>query len=181
MRPIAILILLVFAGQVPDVFSETTISQIPEGKRVRIYTQDTGKRIVGRFHHAKKDTLILQKPKGILGKMRPFSIAVTDISKLEVHKYYKSYAKQGALIGAVTGLTLAIIAIASEEPDEPGEGIGLEGLGYFIVPPLYTLGGSLFGAFIGSVSSRDVWQEIDLSSSTAKREHRLSLQLSFRF
>ena len=57
-----------------------SILQLSEGQSIRIYTQ-SAEGIVARFHRATRDTLFLQKWRGILGReKRRASIALTDIS-----------------------------------------------------------------------------------------------------
>ena len=76
--------------------AETPNLQIPEDKFIRILIRDGGERIKGRFHEAIKDSLVMTRAKGILGRKQRLSIAFSDISKLEVHKYHESYAKKVA-------------------------------------------------------------------------------------
>ena len=161
--------------------AETPNLQIPEDKFIRILIRDTGERIKGRFHEAIKDSLVMTRAKGILGRKQRLSIAFSDISKLEVHKYHESYAKKGGIIGAFTG---AIVGIALSKTDSGDSTEGLGGLVIFIVPPMFTLGGGLCGAFVGGLTSHHVWQEIDLSPKNQigiRGDRRLSFQLSFRF
>ncbi len=112
----------------------------------------------------------MTKPMGILGRKHRLSIAFTDISKLEVHKYHESYVKEGAVIGALAGAALPFILLSREEDSDSTE--GLSGLGYFVLPPFFAFVGSLGGAFVGAAFSHDVWAEIDLSPSNAKKGHR---------
>ena len=179
MRPIAIFIFLMLAGQAADGFAETPNLQMMEGKSIRILLRDTGEMIKGRFHEAIKDSLVMTRPKGILGRKQRLTIAFSDISKLEVHKYHKSSVKKGGILGALTG---AIVGIALVSQTLDSDGIGLSGNAYFIVPPMFALGGGLGGAFVGGLFSYHVWEDIDLSPSTAVRgDQRLSFRLSFRF
>ena len=160
-----------------------SILQLSEGQSIRIYTQ-SAKGIVARFHRATRDTLFLQKWRGILGReKRPASLAVTDISRLEVHQYYKSYAKPGAAIGAFTGIVLSYILISREIKNESkfGDDPGLGGILLLVGPPTFGLMGAISGAIVGGMLGHDVWQVVDLSPSTVERRHRLSYRLSFRF
>ena len=157
--------------------AETPNLQIPEDKFIRILIRDTGERIKGRFHEAIKDSLVMTRAKGILGRKQRLSIAFSDISKLEVHKYHESYAKKGGIIGASTGAIVGALIISKTD-----EGLG--GLGTLIFTPMFTLGGGLCGAFVGGLTSHHVWQEIDLSPKNQigiRGDRRLSFQLSFRF
>ena len=82
-----------------------SILQLSEGRRIRIRTLGAEEEITAGFHRATRDTLFLQKWRGILGReKRRASIALTDISRLEVHQYRKSYAMTGAIIGAAAGI-----------------------------------------------------------------------------
>ena len=97
MRPIAIFIFLLFTGQAADVFAEPPSLQIPAGKSIRIYTRDAETRLTGRFQQAIKDSLIMTRARGILGRKQRLSIALADISKLEVHLYHESHVKKGGI------------------------------------------------------------------------------------
>ena len=159
-----------------------SILQLSEGRRIRIHTRGMEEGIVARVHRATRDTLFLQKWRGILGRgKRPASIAITDISRLEVHQYHKSYAKPGAAIGAFPGIMFGLMAI-SDGNNEGGNGSGMEGIVYPFLPPVFGLTGAIGGALVGGVFfSHDVWQVVDLSPSTVERRHRLPYRLSFRF
>ncbi len=160
-----------------------SILQLSEGRRIRIHTRGMEERITARFHRVTRDTLFLQKWRGILGReKRPASIAITDISRLEVYKYHKSYAKPGAAIGAFAGIMFGLMAI-SDGSNEGGNGSGMEGIVYPFLPPVFGLMGAIGGALVGGVFfSHDVWQTVDyLSPSTVGGRHRLSYRLSFRF
>ena len=178
MRSIAIFFFFL-AGQATDGFAETPNLQMTEGKSIRILLRDAGERIKGRFHEAVKDSLVMTRPKGILGRKQRLTIAFSDISKLEVHKSHESHVKKGGIIGAIAGAILGI-ALVSQTLDS--DGIGLSGNAYFIVPPMFALGGGLGGALVGGLFSYHVWEEIDLSPSTAVRgDRQLAFRLSFRF
>ena len=156
-----------------------SILQLLEGRRIRIRTLGAEEEITAGFHRATRDTLFLQKWRGILGREKgPASIALTDISRLEVHQYRKSYPKQGALIGATVGLILGLMAIsdASDEEFSPVDAIGAAQ-----ATPIFVLLGGVGGTFVGLMFGHDVWQVVDLSPSTVERRGRLSYQLSFRF
>ena len=156
-----------------------SILQLSEGRRIRIHTPGMEEGIVARVHRATRDTLFLQKWRGILGReKRPASIALTDISRLEVHQYRKSYAMPGAIIGAAAGIMLVL---TSNGDDNEG-GSGMEGVLYaFALPVLGLMGGGV-GALAGSMFGHDVWQTVDhLSPSTVERRRGLSYRLSFRF
>ena len=155
-----------------------SILQLSEGRRIRIRTRGAEEEITAGFHRATRDTLFLQKWRGILGReKRPEAIALTDISRLEVREYYKSYAKPGALIGGLAVLVPFIIANGDENElgNDP-----LGGLVLYALPIFVLMGGSV-GALAGSMLGHDVWQSVDLSPSTVERRHRLSYRLSFRF
>ena len=146
-----------------------SILQLSEGQSIRIYTQ-SAEGIVARFHRATRDTLFLQKWRGILGReKRPAYIALTDISRLEVHQYRKSYAMTGAIIGAAAGI--AAVLVGHQEAVVPHRIL-------LLMPPIVGLMG---GALAGSMLGHDVWQVVDLSPSTVERRRRLSYRLSFRF
>ena len=177
MRPIAIFIFLLFTGQAATIFAEPPSLQILEGKFIRIYTQDAETRITGRFQQAIKDSLIMTRTRGILGRKQRLSIALADISKLEVHLYHKSHVRKGGILGALAGVSGGLILVKGAETDHPQAG-----LGYFIIPPMFTLGGGLVGAFVGGLFSYHVWEAIDFSPSVvAKDNGQLALRLSFRF
>lgn len=179
MRPIAIFIFLLFTGQAADVFAEPPSLQIPAGKSIRIYTRDAKTRLTGRFQQAIKDSLIMTRARGILGRKQRLSIALADISKLEVHLYHESHVKKGGILGALAGVTGGLILVNKVEPDDP---IGLAGFAYFIFPPMFALGGGLVGAFVGGLFSYHVWETIDFSPSVvAKDNGHLAFRLSFRF
>ncbi len=159
-----------------------SILQLSEGRRIRIHTRGTEERITARFHRATRDSLFLQKWRGILGReQRPASIAVMDISRLEVYEYRESYAKPGAIIGAAAGIMFVLSSIG-DDSNEGGNGSGMEGILYpFVLPILGLMGGGV-GALAGGMLGHDVWQAVDhLSPSTVEGRHRLSYQLSFRF
>ena len=153
-----------------------------EGRRIRIHTRGMEEGIVARFHRVTRDTLFFKRR---IREKRPASIAITDISGLEVYKYRGSYAKKGAIAGAVTGLILPFIVFSGYLDDgEPGE-LDPESLKaltaiMFFSPTLGFVGG-MGGAFVGGMFGYDVWQAVDLSPSTVEGRHRLSFQLSFRF
>ena len=161
-----------------------SILQLSEGRRIRIRTLGAEEEITARFHRATRDTLFLQKWRGILGReKRPASLALTDISRLEVHQYYKSYAKPGAAIGAFTGIVLSYILISREIKNESkfGDDPGLGGIALLVGPPTFGLMGAIGGAIVGGMLGHDVWQFVDLSPSTVEGRHLLSYRLSFRF
>ncbi len=118
----------------------------------------------------------MQKWRGILGReKRPASIALTDISRLEVYKYGESYVKEGAIVGAAVGIITAIVSLKETEAR-----------GYrpivILLAPLGGFMGGMGGAFIGALFRHDVWQTVDhLSPSTVEGRRRLSYRLSFRF
>ena len=158
-----------------------SILQLPEGRRIRIHTRGMEEGIVARVHRATRDTLFFYKKRmSILRReKRPASIAITDISRLEVREYYKSYAKPGALIGVTVGLILGLMAIsdASNEEFSPVDAIGAAQ-----AAPIFVLLGGVGGTFVGLMLGHDVWQTVDhLSPSTVEGRRRLSYQLSFRF
>ena len=154
-----------------------SILQLSEGRRIRIYTQ-SAEGIVARFHRATRDTLFLQKWRGILGREKgPASLAVTDISRLEVHQYYKSYAKQGAAIGGFAGIITGMVALTGRAGDAPVSHPII-----LLIPPAFGLMGAGAGLIIGGMLGHDVWQTVDhLSPSTVEGRYRLSYRLSFRF
>ena len=161
--------------------AETPNLQIPEDKFIRILIRDTGERIKGRFHEAIKDSLVMTRAKGILGRKQRLSIAFSDISKLEVHKYHKSYAKKGGIIGAFTG---AIVGIALSKTDSGDSTEGLGGLLFssFHLCLLWEVAYAVPSS--AGLTSHHVWQEIDLSPKNQigiRGDRRLSFQLSFRF
>ena len=148
-----------------------SILQPSEGQRIRIHTRGMEERITARFHRVTRDTLFLQKWRGILGReKRPASIAITDISRLEVYQYRESYAVPGAIAGAAMGIMLPFISVSADN----------SGLAIFFSPLLGLMGG-MGGALVGGMLGHDVWQVVDLSPSTVEGRHRLSYQLSFRF
>ena len=147
-----------------------SILQLSEGRRIRIRTLGAEEEITAGFHRATRDTLFLQKWRGILGReKRRASIALTDISRLEVHQYRKSYAMTGAIIGAAAGI--AAVLVGHQEAVVPHRIL-------LLMPPIVGLMG---GALAGSMLGHDVWQVVDLSPSTVERRRRLSYRLSFRF
>ena len=163
-----------------------SILQLSEGRRIRIRTRGAEERIVARFHRATRDTLFLQKWRGILGReKRPASIAITDISRLEVYKYRESGAGTGAFIGAVVGIILPFILRNDDNSEvEPGELMpgSWDTIGAILVSPITGLIGAGAGLVIGGMFGHDVWQTVDhLSPSTVEGRHRLSYRLSFRF
>lgn len=179
MRPIAIFIFLLFTGQATTIFAEPPSLQIPAGKFIRIYTQDAETRITGRFQQAIKDSLIMTRTRGILGRKQRLSIALADISKLEVHLYHKSHVKKGGILGALAGGAGGLILVKGAETT--GYGPGAE-FAYFFLPSMFTLGGGLVGAFVGGLFSYHAWETIDFSPSVvAKDNGQLALRLSFRF
>lgn len=179
MRPIAIFIFLLFTGQAADVFAEPPSLQIPAGKSIRIYTRDAKTRLTGRFQQAIKDSLIMTRARGILGRKQRLSIALADISKLEVHLYHESHVKKGGILGALAGVAGGLILVNKATADDP---IGLGGVAYFLFPPMFALGGGLVGAFVGGLFSYHVWETIDFSPSVvAKDNGHLAFRLSFRF
>ena len=136
-----------------------------EGQRIRIHTRDTEKRIAGRFHQATKDTLILMKWRGILKQKKQFvPIAATNISKFEVHRYYKSYVEHGAFVGAFAGLLIYLCLIASQPLIASESG----GAVLIILAPAFTCMGSFCGVVVGAVFSHDVWDVIDLPPSSLR-------------
>ncbi len=148
-----------------------SILQPSEGQRIRIHTRGMEERITARFHQVTRDTLFLQKWRGILGReKRPASIAITDISRLEVYQYRESYAVPGAIAGAAMGIMLPFISVSADN----------SGLAIFFSPLLGLMGG-MGGALVGGMLGHDVWQVVDLSPSTVELRGRLSYQLSFRF
>ncbi len=158
-----------------------SILQLSEGRRIRIRTLGAEEEITAGFHRATRDTLFLQKWRGILGReKRPASIALTDISRLEVYQYRKSYAMPGAIIGAVT-----VMLVLSSGDDSNEGGIVSAGIGsilYGFAGPVLCLMGGGVGALAGSMFGHDVWQTVDhLSPSTVERRRGLSYRLSFRF
>lgn len=175
MHPIAIFIFLLFTGQAAAIFAEPPSLQIPAGKFIRIYTQDAETRITGRFQQAIKDSLIMTRTRGILGRKQRLSIALADISKLEVHLYHKSHVRKGGILGALAGVSGGLILVKGAETDHPQAGVG-----YFILPPMFALGGGLVGAFVGGLFSYHVWEAIDFSPSVVDNG-QLALRLSFRF
>ena len=180
MRPIAIFIFLLFTGQAADVFAEPPSFQIPAGKSIRIYTRDAKTRLTGRFQQAIKDSLIMTRARGILGRKQRLSIALADISKLEVHLYHESHVKKGGILGALAGVAGGLILVNKAE----FTGLGGPGAGfaYFFFPSMFTLGGGLVGAFVGGLFSYHVWETIDFSPSVvAKDNGHLAFRLSFRF
>ena len=147
-----------------------SILQLSEGQSIRIRTLGAEEEITAGFHRATRDTLFLQKWRGILGReKRRASIALTDISRLEVHQYRKSYAMTGAIIGAAAGI--AAVLVGHQEAVVPHRIL-------LLMPPIVGLMG---GALAGSMLGHDVWQVVDLSPSTVERRRRLSYRLSFRF
>ena len=154
-----------------------------EGRRIRIHTRGLEEEIVARVHRVTRDTLFFKRR---IREKRPASIAITDISGLEVYKYRGSHAKEGAIVGAVTGLILPFIVFSGYLDDgEPGE-LDPESLKaltaiMFFSPTLCFVGG-MGGAFVGGMFGYDVWQTVDhLSPSTVERRRGLSYRLSFRF
>ena len=152
-----------------------SILQLSEGQSIRIYTQ-SAEGIVARFHRATRDTLFLQKWRGILGReKRPAYIALTDISRLEVYKYGESYVKEGAIVGAAVGIITAIVSLKETEARVYHPIV-------ILLAPLGGFMGGMGGAFIGALFRHDVWRTVDhLSPSTVEGRRRLSYQLSFRF
>ena len=143
-----------------------------EGRRVRIHTRGMEEGIVARVYRATRDSLFLKRR---IREKRPASIALTDISRLEVYKYRESYAKEGAIVGAAVGIITAIVSLKETEAR-----------GYrpivILLAPLGGFMGGMGGAFIGALSGHDVWQTVDhLSPSTVEGRRRLSYRLSFRF
>ena len=140
-----------------------------EGRRVRIHTRGMEERIVAWVHRATRDTLFLKRR---IREKRPASIALTDISRLEVWQYREYHVKEGAIVGAAVGITTGLVALkwAQVHPI------------IFLGPPLVGVVGGIFGAMIGALSGHDVWQTVDhLSPSTVERRRGLSYRLSFRF
>ncbi len=158
-----------------------SILRLSEGRRIRIHTRGMEEGIVARVHRATSDTLFFKKR---IREKRPASIALTDISRLEVYQYHKSYAKQGAAIGAFAGIVISYILINREinNENEFGDDPGFGGFYLLFGPPIFGLTGAIGGALVGGVFfSHDVWQTVDLSPSTVEGRHRLSYRLSFRF
>ena len=58
-----------------------------KGRRIRIHTRGMEEGIVARVYRATRDTLFLKRR---IREKRPASIALTDISRLEVYKYRES-------------------------------------------------------------------------------------------
>lgn len=114
-----------FSGQAVAIFAEPPRLQIPEGEFIRIYTQDAETRITGRFQQAIQDSLIMTRTRGILGRKQRLSIALADISKLEVHLYHKSHAKKGGILGALAGVAGGLILIKGAEAEGPGAGLAI--------------------------------------------------------
>ena len=137
-----------------------------KGRRIRIHTRGMEEGIVARVYRATRDTLFLKRR---IREKRPASIALTDISRLEVYKYRESYAKEGAIVGAAVGI--AAVLVGHQEAVVPHPIL-------FLMPPIMGLMG---GALAGSMLGHDVWQVVDLSPSTVERRRRLSYRLSFRF
>ena len=156
-----------------------SILQLSEGRRIRIRTLGAEEEITAGFHRATRDTLFLQKWRGILGReKRPASLAVTDISRLEVHQYYKSYAKQGAAIGGFAGIITGMVVLTGRAGDAPVS----HPIILLIIPPTFGLMGAGAGLIIGGMLGHDVWQTVDhLSPSTVEGRRGLSYRLSFRF
>ena len=152
-----------------------------KSRHIRIHTRGMEEEIVARFDRATRDTLFFTKR---IREKRPASIALTDISRLEVHQYYKSYAKQGVAIGAFTGIVLSYILINREMQNESefGDDPGIGGIALVYGLPISGLLGAGAGFAIGGMLVHDVWQTVDhLSPSTVEGRRRLSYQLSFRF
>ena len=157
-----------------------------EGRRIRIHTRGMEEGIVARVHRATRDTLFFKKRMSILRReKRPASIAITDISRLEVYKYRESGAGTGAFIGAVVGIILPFILLNDDNSEvEPGELMpgSWDTIGAILVSPITGLMGAGAGLVIGGMFGHDVWQTVDhLSPSTVEGRHRLSYRLSFRF
>ena len=157
-----------------------------EGRRIRIHTRGMEEGIVARVHRATRDTLFFKKRMSILRReKRPASIAITDISRLEVYKYRESGAGTGAFIGAVVGIILPFILLNDDNSEvEPGELMpgSWDTLAAILVSPITGLMGAGAGLVIGGMFGHDVWQTVDhLSPSTVEGRHRLSYRLSFRF
>ena len=141
-----------------------------EGRRVRIHTRGMEEGIVARVHRTTRDTLFLKKR---IREKRPASIALTDISRLEVWQYREYHVKEGAIVGAAVGITTGLVALKWAPVYHPI---------IFLGPPLVGVVGGIFGAMIGALSGDDVWRTVDhLSPSTVEGRRRLSYRLSFRF
>ena len=141
-----------------------------EGRRIRIHTRGMEERIVARVYRATRDTLFLKRR---IREKRPASIALTDISRLEVWQYREYHVKEGAIVGAAVGITTGLVALKWAPVYHPI---------IFLGPPLVGVVGGIFGGMIGALSGDDVWRTVDhLSPSTVEGRHRLSYRLSFRF
>ena len=156
-----------------------------KGRRIRIHTRGAEEGIVARVHRATRDTLFYKKRLSILRReKRPASIALTDISRLEVYKHRESGAGTGAFIGAVVGIILPFILLNDDSNEvEPGELTpgSWDTLAAIFVSPITGLMGGGAGLVIGGMFGHDVWQAVDPSPSTVEGRRRLSYRLSFRF
>ncbi len=142
-----------------------------EGQFIRIHPRGMEKGIVARVHRTTRDTLFLKKR---IREKRTASIALTDISRLEVWQYREYHVKEGAIVGAAVGITTGLVALKWAPV--------LSTVHIFLAPSLVGVVGGIFGAMIGALSGDDVWQTVDhLSPSTVEGRRRLSYRLSFRF
>jgi len=193
---ILVVVLLVQIGYAPCAAQE--IPSVAEGDRVRIKTSSSSvsNLLVGNIVSLSPNMLVLKSNKQDI----PLMIPLTSVTRLEVSGGKKWNTLRGAGYGLLVGASLGgIIGFAAGEDCPAPRSRSREPYGFYggidlcfprggmAVAEGITFGvvGGVFGAFIGSLTLTDRWEEVPLDrlrlSLTPQRQGGHALSASFTF
>jgi len=139
---------------------QAQVSSLHKGDIIRIVEEKYfHSSVIGKLDAVKKDSIVVQI------ESKKYTIAVLQITKLEVAKGKKRTTRKGAIIGAISGGLgvglLSAIAVSQVQSrllaPTPGQAF-LGGMVYG------ALAGGGIGALVGSQTDSYIWMEIQLQN-----------------
>jgi hypothetical protein len=153
-------------------------AQVETGDRVRVTTKSDDKRWTGRVKETTPDGFVLELENA---ESASRSIALSDVKTLETRSPRTpkqgawSKAKWGALIGGVSGLTLAFQHEQVGENGASGEDAALLGAWSG------ALFGGLIGALVGALNPGEGWVDVHPQVQIGGRNPTLGLAVTIEF
>jgi len=131
-----------------------------DGTPIRVQTTAKPKKwITGRAVEITADSIGIARTLGPIGKRSNDTLhfARTELHRLQVSRGRKSNAGRGAIGGAVAGLMVGLAAAAGSEGSMVELGGGAVAGS--------TLGLGVFGALLGALSHREIWEEVSVGAA----------------
>ena len=142
---------------------------LDSGSRVRVVAVGIGERArTGTLVSTSPDTLVVNEPRNAA-----FTVAATDVVKLDVSRGKRTHRAKGALIGLLAGAAGgALLGTATYSPPKCTTGDWCFDFGQEFAASAGALLGGIVGTLVGysiGASPRDIWEPVSVPAREVRR------------